>query len=82
MSLAFRQCTLYSGTWAAVVDEVVYNTRFLDFVLDCVDEPLSAMSHAVSEAVHDPEKWKYEGYLEVSKSGERGFVGFSVEADA
>tara|TARA_R110002003_G_scaffold1577_2_gene23227 strand:+ start:10061 stop:10816 length:756 start_codon:yes stop_codon:yes gene_type:complete len=82
MSLAFRQCTLYSGTWAAVVDEVVYNTKFLDFVLDCVDEPLSTMSHAVSEDVHDPEKWKYEGYLEVSKSGERGFVGPRVEADA
>jgi hypothetical protein len=73
-SLSFEGCSLYSGTWADIVDEVVYSTSICRFTLSFVNEthiPDGAGSVQRSEGL---EEWKYEGSLEVSLGGDRKFV--------
>jgi len=73
-SVLFRRCSLYAGTWADIVDEVVYNTRFLPFVLDSVREGMVPTGSGTFESTADLEEWRYEGHIEVSKDSERNFV--------
>ncbi|KAH7095363.1 hypothetical protein FB567DRAFT_430549 [Paraphoma chrysanthemicola] len=73
-SLTFRECTLHAGAWADVVDEVLYNTGFAEFSLNCVDEILDTKSQTVLHSLEEQKAAIYEGHLEVAKNGERSFV--------
>jgi hypothetical protein len=74
ITLSFRKCSLLSGTWAEIVDEVVYSTRFLPFVLDWVNETRPPTWQGTTHNYEDFEEWRYEGHLEVNKDGDRNFV--------
>ncbi|CAO2650556.1 Nn.00g018480.m01.CDS01 [Neocucurbitaria sp. VM-36] len=73
-SLAFTQCSLCSGTWVEIVDEVVYNSIVVSFVLDLVNETDLPGMNWMSLSTEDKERWRYEGHLVVSKDGERSFI--------
>ena len=78
-SLVVKECSLRSGFWAEVVDEVVFNSSITLFALNQVDErPLQGTYWSI-EAQGD-ECWKYEGHLIVS-DGDRAFVGFLFPID-
>jgi hypothetical protein len=72
--LSFRYCSLRSGTWANIVDEIVINTTILPCVLDCVNEtmigptPISDMGH------EEMESWQYIGEVKLDSDGRRYFV--------
>ncbi|KAF3047846.1 ssDNA endonuclease and repair protein rad10 [Didymella keratinophila] len=73
-TFVFSKCSLSEGTWAEVVDEVVYGTPIRRFVLDRVNEKgLSHLNYA-SLSTSERDLWKYEGHLKVTKDGERSFV--------
>jgi hypothetical protein len=73
-SLAFRRCTQLSGTWADIVDEVLYSTKVATFVLQSVNEAQIPAGDGTSYSSLGMEKWMYEGYMEASKDIERNFV--------
>jgi hypothetical protein len=75
--LSFRECSLYAGSWADVVDEVLYSTRILPFRVDLVRETAIPMGDGTSQSTEDIEEWRYEGHVELSKEGERSFVSTS-----
>ena len=73
-NLSFRKCSLFSGAWADVVDEVVYSTGILPFVLDSVNETMIPTGNGTAQSSAELEEWRYEGHVEVSTDGERNFV--------
>lgn len=79
-NLSFRYCSLLAGTWAEIVDEVVYSTRFLPFVIDSVNETRPPTWQGTTHNYDDLEEWRYEGHVDVNKDGERSFV--SAEPDS
>ena len=74
-SLCFRKCSLNTGTWADIVDEVVYSTRILPFALNQVTDPHNAISPGITHNSSDVNEWEYEGRIELAEDGERNFVG-------
>jgi hypothetical protein len=73
-TIVFQRCTLLSGTWADIVDEVLYNTRVASFVLQSVNEARIPAGDGTSFSSMGLEEWKYEGHIEASKNGEHNFV--------
>lgn len=73
-SLSFQDCTLCSGSWADIVDEVVYSTSVCRFVLLSVNEAEIPTGNESVQSSEGLEEWKYEGCLEVSKDGEHKYV--------
>lgn len=72
--VGLSKCSLLEGTWADIVDEVLYGTRIRRFVLDRVNERgLSYLNYATLNS-HERDLWKYEGRLRVTGDGERSFV--------
>lgn len=73
-SATFRDCRLFKGVWADIVDEAVYGTDLLTFILDCVNE--SASPHLIQGALGTTEKerWNYEGHIMITQDGDRSFV--------
>lgn len=72
--LLFSNFSLLEGTWAEVVDEVVYGTRIHRFVLDRVNERGLTHLNYPSLSTTERDLWKYEGRLKVTEDGERSFV--------
>jgi hypothetical protein len=71
-SLAFTKCSLCTGIWAEVVNEVVFNASMITaFNLDQVNE---ADAKFRSRTREDRESLRYEGHLVLAKDGERDFV--------
>lgn len=77
-SLSLSKCGLDAGFWADVVDEVLYSTRILPFNLDKVREMVVLTGEGLFQSTDGLEEWQYEGYLELSKDGERNFVSVSM----
>jgi hypothetical protein len=78
--LSIQDCTLYTGVWADIVDEVVYSTMISAFILTSVNEiivPTSDHDGSVQTSAGLPE-WLYKGQLEVSADGERIFVSLNL----
>lgn len=76
-NVKFSKCSLLEGTWADVVDEAVYGSNIYPFVLDRGNERgLPCLNYASLDTT-ERESWKYEGYLNVEKDGERVFVSGS-----
>lgn len=75
-SLTVTKSMLFTGAWANVVDEVVYNSTLVSFVLDLVNEafPTHPKVSSVGSNATEARSWKYEGHLVVSEDGERNFV--------
>jgi len=74
-SLSFQECILHSGTWAEIVDEVVYSSSIISsFVLRSVNETHIPIDNGTILSPAELDEWKYEGQIEVSKDGERKFV--------
>jgi hypothetical protein len=70
-TLNLTKCSLCTGTWAKVVDEVITNASMITtFSLDRVNE--AAKMRGLDD--DDRESWRYEGHLVVSKNGDREFV--------
>jgi hypothetical protein len=70
-TLKLSKCSLCTGKWEKVVNEVVNNASMIStFTLDQVNE-------AAKIGGLDPEEsqsWRYEGHLKVRESGDREFV--------
>lgn len=77
-SVKFSTCSLLKGVWADVVDEVLYGSNILPFVLDCVDERVAEYLDYASLGSQEWECWKYEGYIEVTNGGDRNFVSTKI----
>jgi hypothetical protein len=73
-SLCFRKCTLNTGAWAEIVDEVVYSTRIFPFTLDQVTDPGIPISPGMTQSAGDVDEGGYEGRIELAEDGERNFV--------
>ncbi|KAJ4367489.1 hypothetical protein N0V83_007072 [Neocucurbitaria cava] len=75
-SLTCTKFMLFSGgTWANVVDEVVYNSTVVSFVLDLVNEEFPTHPRcSVGSNATETRSWKYQGHLVVSEDGKRNFV--------
>ncbi|KAJ8116229.1 hypothetical protein OPT61_g2306 [Boeremia exigua] len=73
-SIKFSRCSLLVGAWADVVDEVVYGTNILPFVLERVNERGLPSPQYSSLSPSEKELWKYEGYIAVTQDGDRNFV--------
>jgi hypothetical protein len=73
-TLVLRNCSLLVGTWANIVDEVVYSSGIFPFVLSRVNEMYVLAGPGVVQSADELEEWKYEGHVEVSDDGERRFV--------
>jgi hypothetical protein len=73
-TLSFRDCSLFSGAWVDIVDEVVYSTGIVPFVLDSVNEASVPTGDGTATSTTGLEQWRYEGHIEVSRDGERNFV--------
>jgi hypothetical protein len=76
-SLSLSKCGLDAGLWADIVDEVLYSTSILPFSLDKVREMVVPIGEGLAQSTEEMEEWQYEGYLELSKDGERNFVSAS-----
>ncbi|KAH3918656.1 hypothetical protein HBH56_039490 [Parastagonospora nodorum] len=74
-SLPFQECSLPSGTWAEIVDEVVHNSHTISsFFLRSVNETYIPIDNGTILSPAELDEWKYEGHIEVSTDGERKFV--------
>ncbi|KAF2131378.1 hypothetical protein P153DRAFT_355177 [Dothidotthia symphoricarpi CBS 119687] len=73
-SVTFRQCSLFKGVWADIVDEVVYNSKIFPFVLDLVNETNLPGEDWMSLGDADRESWRYEGHLIQAEDGDRTFI--------
>jgi hypothetical protein len=71
-AVKFRDCVLVSGSWAGVVNEIIFSSDVQSLLLDRVRDP------NIPHTSGDPEVWRYEGRLSVSDTGERIFVCLSV----
>jgi hypothetical protein len=70
-TLGFSKCSLCTGTWAKVIDEVVENASMItSFTLKEVNDAVRIRNLDND----DEESWRYEGHLVVAKNGEREFV--------
>lgn len=73
-SVKFKNCNLLKGAWANVVDEVVYGTTIVTFVLDRVNESILPHLDYSALSMAEKERWKFEGHLTVTQDGDRSFV--------
>ena len=70
----FTKCSLLEGTWAEIVDEVVYGTTIRRFVLNRVNERGLPYLDYATMGTSERDSWRYQGRLKVTKDGERSFV--------
>ncbi|KAJ4985704.1 DNA excision repair protein ercc-1, partial [Stagonosporopsis vannaccii] len=70
-SVRLKDCSLFKGVWADVVDEIVFSTKLVTFSLDCVSENVPP---DLSYSTLEKESWKYEGHIAVMQGGDRSFV--------
>lgn len=75
VSLQFSFCSLFSGKWSNIVDDVVYTTNILPFVLGRVHETTIRDVPFSNIPDDEAERWQYEGQVQVNAEGERYFVG-------
>lgn len=75
-SLVVKKCSLRSGFWAEIVDEVVFNSPLTSFILNKVDERPMQGSTWLTGGEED-ECWSYEGHLAMTDS-DRSFVSLCV----
>jgi hypothetical protein len=70
-TLDFSKCSLCTGTWVKVIDEVVENASMItSFTLKEVNDAVR-IRNLDSD---DGESWRYEGHLIVAQNGEREFI--------
>jgi hypothetical protein len=70
-TLSFSKCSLCTGTWQKVIDEIDENASMItSFTLNEVNDAVR-IRNLDSD---DGESWRYEGHLIVAKNGEREFV--------
>lgn len=72
-ALKFSWCSLYSGQWSSIVDEVVHGTRIRPFVLDKVHEEVVGDMPIQTIPDDELDQWQYEGHIEVNANGDRYF---------
>lgn len=72
--LKFRSCSLFSGYWANIVDNVVNTTNIIPFSLDCVNETEIGERQFHDLTGEEMDHWEYEGCVLVDSEGQRYFV--------
>jgi hypothetical protein len=72
-SLTFVHCSLFQGRWSNIVDDVVYGSNIVRFVLDKVNEVL--VDDTPFEYLDEQEAglWCYKGQVAVNEEGDRFF---------
>ncbi|KAJ4359043.1 hypothetical protein N0V95_002505 [Ascochyta clinopodiicola] len=78
VSVRFIRCSLLAGSWADIVDEVVYGSKIYPFVLDRVNEIGLPNLNYASLSASEIERWKYEGRTKVTRDGDRNFVSATI----
>lgn len=73
-SVIFRECTIFRGFWADIVDEVLYGTHVQQFRLDGVHQRTLLSLDYTTLSTLEKEEWLHEGTLEIAEDGERNFV--------
>ncbi|KAF2472152.1 uncharacterized protein BDR25DRAFT_333557 [Lindgomyces ingoldianus] len=71
--LQFDHCSLISGAWADIVDEVVFNTNIIAFSLHLVNETDIGDTRFQDMASEEMEQWQYQGKLRIDSEGRRYF---------
>jgi len=72
--LDFKLCSLVSGSWANIVDHVLYNSSILKFCLRKVNETVVGDRDFEDLTSEEMEHWQYEGTLKRDLEGVRYFV--------
>lgn len=74
--LNFTNCSLMLGSWANIVDEVLYNTKIMSFDLLRVNEIIGGVPPRPFGLLQPEEisQWQYHGRLSVNPEGQRYFV--------
>ncbi|KAF2189751.1 hypothetical protein K469DRAFT_658895, partial [Zopfia rhizophila CBS 207.26] len=78
VEIEFTVCGLHSGTWANIVDEVLYNSGIDKFSLKQVNETMIDGRLFWGMSPDEMELWCYEGEMLVGPNGDRHFVGGSM----
>ncbi|KAF2691262.1 hypothetical protein K458DRAFT_438938 [Lentithecium fluviatile CBS 122367] len=74
ISLELRYCSLLSGKWSNIVDEVLFGTNMVWFVLNRVNELHIGDSLFEHLSSQEMAQWWYEGRLAINEEGERFFA--------
>jgi hypothetical protein len=74
--LHFSYCSISSGTWANVVDEVLSKPTIKSFSVDHVNETVVSGQFFVEMSPEEMKIFQYEGRLMVDSEGQRHFVWF------
>ena len=72
-SLQFSKCSLSTGQWSNIVDEVLFGTNIAQFGLGHVNEVHVGETNFAALSVTNAARWEYEGQLAVTEEGERVF---------
>ncbi|KAF2661345.1 hypothetical protein K491DRAFT_572617, partial [Lophiostoma macrostomum CBS 122681] len=72
--LSFTYCSLQSGTWANIVDEVLLHTSILPCILDRVNETVVASGPISHIDFDEMRTWQYVGEVKLVSNGGRYFV--------
>lgn len=78
--MSLRNCSLFTGSWASIVDEALCHPRLLPFTLSSVNELQVPLDPGTLVSSAGLEEWKYDGCIKASKDGERTFVSSDVAA--
>lgn len=69
----FSHCSLFSGLWANIVDEVIHSTSIFPFSLKRVNEAVIEQRNFQDLTAEEMEHWQYEGTLMLNSGGLRYF---------
>jgi hypothetical protein len=78
--MSLRNCSLFTGSWANIVDEALCYPRILPFTLSSVNELQVPSNPGILVSSAGLDEWRYDGCIEVSEDGERTFVSSDVIA--
>ncbi|KAF2706857.1 hypothetical protein K504DRAFT_385139 [Pleomassaria siparia CBS 279.74] len=70
----FKYCSLTSGLWASVVDEILENTSIFPFTLNKVNETIIGDAEFHTLVAEEQDRWQYVGKLSLNAVGLRYFV--------
>ncbi|KAF2869862.1 hypothetical protein BDV95DRAFT_547126 [Massariosphaeria phaeospora] len=70
-SISLKYCVIASGTWANIMDEVLYNTSITSFILDHVQEEFVGVRRVSHMPAAERSSWQYEGQLRLNSNGDR-----------
>ena len=79
--LDFKLCSLVSGSWANIVDHVLYNTSIFPFCLRKVNETVVEDRDFEDLTSEEMDHWQYEGTLKRDSEGVRYFVSLTEFTD-